>query len=144
MNSDSSIRCSARALTVLFRPETSHIEEGRFVALRGGKVRVQNKVGGDCVDVMHREVEERNNLLVAVAIIGFCKVTAGGRVADGDEIISDALGRGITDPQTPGAPVHIVGIARTGAVEGQSFRLEIRKYKLHPPAAAAQYPGDSR
>lgn len=60
---------------------------------------------------------------------GRCVLTAGGAIAIGDSITSDANGKGITATQSPGATQRVIGKAATAtAGADEDFELEMHNF----------------
>lgn len=71
--------------------------------------------------------ENTSGLGVAVQTDGIAKVVAGGVVAIGDRITSDATGKGIT---TVTVGNYAIGKALTSAASNEKFEMRIERWKI--------------
>jgi hypothetical protein len=67
---------------------------------------------------------------VDVLMDGICFVTAGGNIAQGDLLTSNAAGAAVTAAPAAGSNVRLVGIAMEAAVAGDVFRVMLQPGSL--------------
>jgi hypothetical protein len=73
--------------------------------------------------------------LLDIVQAGEDEVTAGGNIAFGDPLTSDANGKAVKATATAGSTVSIIGYANQKAVAGDVFRYRVAPGLLYAPAA---------
>ena len=95
------------------------VSAARFATHTGAQATVQ---GEKTFGVFKTDAANGEN--VTVEAIGMTYVDAGGAIAVGDDVIADANGKAIVNPEAGGE--HIAGVARTVGADGGQIEILLK------------------